>query len=161
MGKESITLSMELAVTSSNVLRIIIHWLSARSNVGLTQGSLIPKEDSLFRALNHSIRQNKLDLNLSTTKQLLPIITNSHLDCKTIGLFSKSLKKLVKRGVRVEPHTLVGRVRREKKKRLSVFHTMSLFRPGGSKMSSSCQISVSNSAPFVNLIHSVIDFEGE
>ena len=25
MGKESITLSMELAVTSSNVLRIIIH----------------------------------------------------------------------------------------------------------------------------------------
>ena len=78
MGKESITLSMELAVTSSNVLRIIIHWLSARRDVGLTQGSL--KEHSLYRALKHSIRQHKLDLNLSKTKQPLPIITNSHLN---------------------------------------------------------------------------------
>ena len=30
--------------------------------------------------LKHSIRQHKLDLNLSTTKQPLPIITNSHLN---------------------------------------------------------------------------------
>ena len=37
---------------------------------------------------------------------------------------------------------------------LSVFHTMSSFRPGGSKMSSSCQKSVRNSALFVNLIDS-------
>ena len=80
MGKESITLNMELAVTSSNVLKIIIHRLSARRDVELTQGSLIPKEHSLYRALKHSIRQHKLDLNLSKTKQPLPIITNSHLN---------------------------------------------------------------------------------
>ena len=53
---------------------------SARRDVGLTQGSLIPKEHSLYRALKHSIRQHKLDLNLSKTKQPLPIITNSHLN---------------------------------------------------------------------------------
>ena len=69
---------LKLTVTSSNVLRIIIHWLSARRDVGLTQGSL--KEHSLYRALKHSIRQHKLDLNLSETKQPLPIITNSHLN---------------------------------------------------------------------------------
>ena len=71
---------LKLNVTSSNVLRIIIHWLSARRDVGLTQGSLIPKEHSLYRALKHSIHQHKLDLNLSKTKQPLPIITNSHLN---------------------------------------------------------------------------------
>ena len=71
---------LKLNVTSSNVLRIIIHWLSARRDVGLTQGSLIPEEHSLYRALKHSIRQHKLDLNLSKTKQPLPIITNSHLN---------------------------------------------------------------------------------
>ena len=38
---------------------------------------------------------------------------------------------------------------------------MSSFRPGGSKMSSSCQKSVYNSTLFVNLMHSVIDFERE
>ena len=58
---------LKLKVTSSNVLRIIIHWLSARRDVGLTQGSLIPKEHSLYRALKHSIRQHKLDLNSSKT----------------------------------------------------------------------------------------------
>ena len=58
---------LKLNVTSSNVLRIIIHWLSARRDVGLTQGSLIPKEHSLYRALKHSIRQHKLDLNSSKT----------------------------------------------------------------------------------------------
>ena len=71
---------LKLNVTSSNVLRIIIHWLSARRDVGLTQGSLTPKEHSLYRALKHSIRQHKLDLNLSKTKQPLPIITNSHFN---------------------------------------------------------------------------------
>ena len=54
-------------VTRSNVMRIIIPWLSARREVGLTQGSLIPKEHSLYRALKHSIRQHKLDLNSSKT----------------------------------------------------------------------------------------------
>ena len=54
---------LKLNVTSSNVLRIIIHWLSARRDVGLTQGSLTPKEHSLYRALKHSIHQHKLDLN--------------------------------------------------------------------------------------------------
>ena len=71
---------LKLKVTSSNVLRIIIHWLSARRDVGLTQGSLTPKEHSLYRALKHSIRRHKLDLNLSKTKQPLPIITNCHLN---------------------------------------------------------------------------------
>ena len=59
--------------------------LSARRDVGLTQGSLIPKEHSLYRALKHSIRQHKLDLNLSKTKQPLPIITNSHLNFRYLG----------------------------------------------------------------------------
>ena len=54
---------LKLKVTSSNVLRIIIHWLSARRDVGLTQGSLTPREHSLYRALKHSIHQHKLDLN--------------------------------------------------------------------------------------------------
>ena len=54
---------LKLKVTSSNVLKIIIHWLSARRDVGLTQGSLTPKEHSLYRALKHSIHQHKLDLN--------------------------------------------------------------------------------------------------
>ena len=54
---------LKINVTSSNVLRIIIHWLSARRDVGLTQGSLTPKEHSLYRALKHSIHQHKLDLN--------------------------------------------------------------------------------------------------
>ena len=71
---------LKLKVTSSNVLRIIIHWLSARRDVGLTQGSLTPKEHSLYRALKHSIHQHKLDLNLSKTKQPLPVIINSHLN---------------------------------------------------------------------------------
>ena len=81
--------------------------------------------------------------------------------------FSTSVKKLVKRGVKSysrearQPYTPVGRFWRERKNRLSFFHTMSSLRPGGSKMSSSCQKSVHNSALFVNLIHSVIDFEGE
>ena len=42
---------LKLKVTSSNVLRIIIHWLSACRDVGLTQGSLTTKEHSLYRAL--------------------------------------------------------------------------------------------------------------
>ena len=53
---------LKLNVTSSNVLRIIIHWLLARRDVGLTQRILIPKKHSLYRALKHSIRQHKLDL---------------------------------------------------------------------------------------------------
>ena len=68
---------LKLNVTSSNVLRIIIHWLSARRDVGLTQGSLIPKEHSLYRALKHSIRQHKLDLNSSKTKKLPPTCKHS------------------------------------------------------------------------------------
>ena len=71
---------LKLNVTSSNVLRIIIHWLSARRDVGLTQGNLITEEHSLYRALKHSIRQHKLDLNLSKTKHPLPIITNSQIE---------------------------------------------------------------------------------
>ena len=71
---------LKLNVTSSKVLRIIIHWLLARRDVGLTQRSLISKEHSLHRALKHSICQHKLDLNLSKTKQPLPIITQLSLE---------------------------------------------------------------------------------
>ena len=87
---------LKLYVTSSNVLRIIILWLSARRDVGLTQGSLIPKKHSLYRALKHSIRQHKLDLNLSKTKQPLLIITNSHLNFRYLtasaNLYTQNLK---------------------------------------------------------------------
>ena len=51
---------LKLNVTSWNVLRIIMHWLSARRDVRLTKGRLIPKKHSLYRALKHSIRQHKL-----------------------------------------------------------------------------------------------------
>ena len=67
-------------VTSSNVLRIIIHWRSASRSVGLTQRILTPKEHGFHRALKYSIRQHKLDFNLSKSKQPLPIMTNSHLN---------------------------------------------------------------------------------
>ena len=91
------------------------------------------------------------------------------LDCKTVGFYSKSVKQLVKRGVRVvrarsaRASTPKGRVRREEKNRLSVFLTMGSFRPGGFKKvyELSRQKSVHHSTLFVNLIHSVIDFEGE
>ena len=91
-------------------------------------------------------------------------------DCKTSVFFSKSVKKSVKPGAHQiwwapgkawsksltrearEPHMPHRRVKREKN-RLSVFHTTSSFRPGGSKMSSSCQNSVHNSTLFVYLIH--------
>ena len=94
-------------------------------------------------------------------------LCTGNVDCKTVGFFlkiskeiGKACRKSLTREAR-EPHTPVGLVRREKKNRLSVFHTVSSFRPGGSKMSSSCQKSVYNSTLFVNLVHSVIDFEGE
>ena len=69
---------LKLKVKSSNVLRIIIHWLSARRDVGLKQGSLTPNEHSLYRVLKHSITNTNLTCTLSKTKQPLPIITNSH-----------------------------------------------------------------------------------
>ena len=66
MFKESITLSMELAVTSSNVLRIIIHWLSTRRNVGLTQGSFNTKGTWPFQSFKtqHPPTQTWLELSL-------------------------------------------------------------------------------------------------
>ena len=67
MGKESITLSMELAKTQCYEFECFEDNYSARRDVRLTQGSLILKEHSLYRALKHSIRQHKLDLSLSKT----------------------------------------------------------------------------------------------
>ena len=63
--EESITLSMELAKTQSHEFECFEdnYSLSVRRDVGLTQGSLTPKEHSLFRALKHTIHQHKLDLN--------------------------------------------------------------------------------------------------
>ena len=72
MGKESITLSMELAKTQCYEFECF------EDNFSLTIST--QKEHSLYRALKHSIRQHKIDLNLSKTKQPLPIITNSHLN---------------------------------------------------------------------------------
>ena len=46
--------------------------------IGFADGPL--EEHRLYRALKHSIRQHKLYLNLSKTKQPLPIITKSHLN---------------------------------------------------------------------------------
>ena len=62
--------------------------------------------------------------------------------------FPKSVKKSVKRGVRVlraRSARASHAPRREKKNRLSVLHTMSSLWPGGLKMSSSCQKSVHSS----------------
>ena len=58
MGKESITLSMELAKTQCYEFECF--------------------EDNY--SLTISTQGHKLDLNLSKTKQSLPIITNSHLN---------------------------------------------------------------------------------
>ena len=61
MSMEAITLSMEFNVTSSNVLRITIHWLSVRRDVGLTQGSLITKEHShIMEARSGQNHDNKI-----------------------------------------------------------------------------------------------------
>ena len=85
MGMESITLSMELAKSQCYKFEcfednlLFTDYEHAGQDVGLTQGSLIPKEHSLYRALKDSICQHKLNLNLGKTKQPLPIITNSNL----------------------------------------------------------------------------------
>ena len=106
----------------------------------------------------------------SGLNQILVFLAWTTLDCKTVGFVLKisKKKKRAKRGVRVlgarstrASHARKGVSGERKKNRLSVFHTMSSFRPGGSKMSSSCQKSVHNSTLFVNLIHSVIDCEAE
>ena len=71
MGKESITLSMDLPKTQCYEFECFEDNFSltilARRDVGLTQGSLILKEHGLYRALKHIIRRHKLDLNLSKT----------------------------------------------------------------------------------------------
>ena len=41
-----------------------MHCLSARRDVGLTQGRLIPKKRSLYRALKHSIRHKLVNTEL-------------------------------------------------------------------------------------------------
>ena len=54
MGKESITLSMELAKTQSHEFECFEDDYSlsiSTQGCGLTQGSLTPKEHSLYRAL--------------------------------------------------------------------------------------------------------------
>ena len=87
------------------------------------------------------------------------------LDCKTVlfFFFSKSVKKSVKRVVRVarEPHTLEGRVRRERKK-TTVCFPYNEFVPN--QRVQKCRRAVKNlftTPPSMTLIHSVIDFEGE
>ena len=69
MGMESITLSMELAKSQCYKFKcfednlLFTDYEHAGQDVGLTQGSLIPKEHSLYRVLKHSVRQHKRDLN--------------------------------------------------------------------------------------------------
>ena len=72
MGKESITLNMELPKTQcyefecfEDNFSLTISTQGCRINS--TQGSLKPKEHGLYRALKHIIRRHKLDLNLSKT----------------------------------------------------------------------------------------------
>ena len=72
MGKESVTVSMELPKTQCYEFECFednfpLKIVSVRRDVRLTQGSLIPKEHGLYRALKHIIRRHKLDLNLSKT----------------------------------------------------------------------------------------------
>ena len=93
-----------------------------------------------------------------------------NIDFKTVGFFLKIRKKIGKvwrkslaREAR-EPHTPspVGRVRREKKKTDCPFSIQLVRSDQGVQK---CRRAVKNlfttSALFVNLIHSVIDFEGE
>ena len=98
----------------------------------------------------------------SGLNQILVFLARTTLDCKTVGFVLKISKKKKgkerRKSLRRAKH---ASKKKRKKNRLSVFHTMSSFRPGVSKMSSSCQKSVHNSTLFVNLIHSVIDCEGE
>ena len=88
MGKDSITLSMELAKTQcyefecfEDNYSLTISTQGCRIN---TRKLLKLCKDSLYRALKHSICQHKLDFNLSKTKQPLPIITNSHLNFRKL-----------------------------------------------------------------------------
>ena len=65
MGKESITLSMELPKTQCYEFECFEDNFSLTIS---TKGCRInTKEHSLYRALKHSIRQHKLDLSLSKT----------------------------------------------------------------------------------------------
>ena len=83
MGKESITLSMELAKIQCYEFECFEDNYSMNMSTHgcrINRGSLIPKEHSHYRALKHDTHQHKLDLNLSKTKQPLPIITNSQLN---------------------------------------------------------------------------------
>ena len=84
MGKESITLSMELAKTQCYEFECFEDnhslTISTQARINTKKFMVIPKEHSLYRALKHNILQHKLDLNLSKTKQSLPIITNSYLN---------------------------------------------------------------------------------
>ena len=71
MGKESITLSVELAKTQCHEIEYFEDNYSltiSTRGCWINTTSLIPKEHSLYRALKHSIRQHKLDLNSSKTK---------------------------------------------------------------------------------------------
>ena len=83
MGKESITLSMELAKTQCYEFECFEDKYSLTMS---TQGCPIntrkinTKKHSLYRALKHSTSQHKLDLNLSKTKQPQPITTNSYVN---------------------------------------------------------------------------------
>ena len=84
MGKESITLSMELAKTQCYEFECFEDnhslTISTQARINTKKFIVKPKEHSLYRALKHNMLQHKLDLNLSKTKQPLPIITNSHLN---------------------------------------------------------------------------------
>ena len=83
MGKESITLSMELAKTQCyefQCFEVNYSLTISTQRCRINSRKFNTREHSLYRALKHSIRQHKLGLNLRKTKQPLPIITNSHLN---------------------------------------------------------------------------------
>ena len=79
MRKESITLSMELAKTQCYEFECFEDNYSLTSSpqgCRINTRKLIPEEHSLYRALEQSIRQNKLNLSLSKTKQPLQHMHN-------------------------------------------------------------------------------------
>ena len=86
MGKESITLSIELAITHCYEFECLENnyslTISTQECRIITNNFNTRRTYILYIALKHSIRirQHKLDLNLSKTKQPLPTTTNSHLN---------------------------------------------------------------------------------
>ena len=91
-----------------------LQWILDLTNLYITNGFLQPGKNYI------KMHETEPRFNQSPLNEILVIITTNtiqNLDCKTVGFFfSKSVKKLVKRAVRVLRARPVGPVRREKKR---------------------------------------------